>query len=41
MFRFYVDECRTVEEATTYVEIFNYSVRVTCHCRTGQCKVVS
>jgi hypothetical protein len=26
MFRFYVDECRAVEEATTYVEIFNYSV---------------
>ncbi|KAG6010142.1 hypothetical protein E4U43_008624, partial [Claviceps pusilla] len=25
MFRYYVDECRTVEEATTYLEIFNYS----------------
>ncbi|OAQ70216.1 Magnesium transport protein CorA, transmembrane region [Pochonia chlamydosporia 170] len=25
MFRFYVDECRAVEEATSYVEIFNYS----------------
>lgn len=27
MFRFYVDECRAVEEATSYMEIFNYSVR--------------
>lgn len=26
MFRFYVDECRTVEEATSYLEILNYSV---------------
>ncbi|KAK2592486.1 hypothetical protein QQS21_009831 [Conoideocrella luteorostrata] len=25
MFRYYVDECRTVEEATNYMEIFNYS----------------
>ncbi|KAG6007085.1 hypothetical protein E4U21_006347 [Claviceps maximensis] len=25
MFRYYVDECRTVEETTTYMEIFNYS----------------
>ncbi|KAG5915768.1 hypothetical protein E4U42_007913, partial [Claviceps africana] len=25
MFRYYVDECRTVEEATTYMEILNYS----------------
>ncbi|KJK77484.1 hypothetical protein H634G_07223 [Metarhizium anisopliae BRIP 53293] len=25
MFRFYVDECRTVEEATSYLEILNYS----------------
>ncbi|KAG5933432.1 hypothetical protein E4U53_000989 [Claviceps sorghi] len=25
MFRYYVDECRTVEEVTTYLEIFNYS----------------
>ncbi|KAG6035159.1 hypothetical protein E4U41_006237 [Claviceps citrina] len=25
MFRHYVDECRTVEEVTTYVEILNYS----------------
>ncbi|KAM4060193.1 corA-like Mg2+ transporter protein [Hirsutella rhossiliensis] len=25
MFRHYVDECRVVEEATSYVEIFNYS----------------
>lgn len=27
MFRQYVDECRVVDEATSYVEIFNYSVR--------------
>ncbi|EQL02534.1 hypothetical protein OCS_01751 [Ophiocordyceps sinensis CO18] len=26
MFRHYVDECRVVDEATSYVEIFNYSV---------------
>lgn len=26
MFRYYIDECRTVEEATSYVEILNYSV---------------
>lgn len=26
MFRYYIDECRVVEEATTYIEIFNYSV---------------
>ncbi|ODA80038.1 hypothetical protein RJ55_02996 [Drechmeria coniospora] len=25
MFRFYIDECRVVSEATTYLEIFNYS----------------
>ncbi|CAM1505370.1 Fc.00g110070.m01.CDS01 [Cosmosporella sp. VM-42] len=25
MFRYYVNECRTVQEATSYVEIFNYS----------------
>ncbi|PNY27947.1 Uncharacterized protein TCAP_02130 [Tolypocladium capitatum] len=25
MFRFYVDECRVVDEATSYLEIFNYS----------------
>lgn len=28
MFRFYVDECRAVEETTSYMEIFNYSVRL-------------
>ena len=28
MFRYYVNECRTVYEDTGYVEIFNYSV---CH----------
>jgi hypothetical protein len=27
MFRQFVDECRVVEEVTTYIEIFNYSVR--------------
>lgn len=26
MFRFFVDECRVVDERTSYVEIFNYSV---------------
>lgn len=26
MFKFFVDECRVVEEKTSYVEIFNYSV---------------
>ncbi|KND95085.1 hypothetical protein TOPH_00642 [Tolypocladium ophioglossoides CBS 100239] len=25
MFQFYIDECRVVDEATSYVEIFNYS----------------
>ncbi|KAJ6446544.1 magnesium transport protein CorA, transmembrane region [Purpureocillium lavendulum] len=25
MFRYYIDECRVVDEATTYIEIFNYS----------------
>lgn len=27
MFRHYVNECRTVDEVTSYLEIFNYSVR--------------
>lgn len=26
MFKFFVDECRVVEEKTSYIEIFNYSV---------------
>jgi hypothetical protein len=26
MFKFFLDECRVVEERTSYVEIFNYSV---------------
>jgi hypothetical protein len=26
MFRFYVNDCRQVTEATSYVEILNYSV---------------
>lgn len=26
MFRYYVNECRTVYEDTGYIEIFNYSV---------------
>lgn len=26
MFKYFVDECRVVEEKTSYIEIFNYSV---------------
>lgn len=26
MFRLHLDECRTVHEATSYVEMFNYTV---------------
>jgi hypothetical protein len=28
MFKLHVNECRTVEESTTYVEMFNYTVSV-------------
>lgn len=28
MFKFFVDECRVVEEKTSYVEIFNYTVSI-------------
>lgn len=27
MFRQHIEDCQTVEEKTTYLEIFNYSVR--------------
>lgn len=36
MFRFYIDECRVVDEATSYVEIFNYSVGVLANRQPGE-----
>lgn len=30
MFKFFLDECRVVDERTSYVEIFNYSVSFLC-----------
>ena len=39
MFKVHLDECRTVDEATSYVEIFNYTVSGVYHHLLANLKV--